>query len=128
MRIFLLRHGESLDDIEDAYGGIADYPLTEAGRQTAQLLATKLTSNGIKVIYTSPYRRALETAQILAECWEAELSIKEGLRERNSYGVLSGVTLRSSAVDQREAVSVEPDGLNESRSARTTRLVGSSCS
>jgi hypothetical protein len=30
MRIYLLRHGESLDDIEDAYGGIADYPLTEA--------------------------------------------------------------------------------------------------
>jgi len=92
MRIYLLRHGESVDDVEDAYGGIADYPLTEAGRQTATMLAKKLASKGIKVIYTSPYRRALETAQILAGEWKAELSIKDGLRERNSYGVLSGVT------------------------------------
>ena len=92
MRIYLLRHGESVDDVEDAYGGIADYPLTDAGRQTAKALAEKLAPEGIKIIYTSPYKRALQTAQILAAAWGVEFCIKEGLRERNSYGVLSGVT------------------------------------
>lgn len=92
MRIFLLRHGESADDIEDAYGGIADYPLTDAGQQTAKALAQKLAPEHIRIIYSSPYKRALQTAQILAGAWDAELCIKDGLRERNSYGVLSGVT------------------------------------
>ena len=92
MRVFLLRHGESVDDVEDAYGGIADYPLTDAGRQTARELADKMTGERIEMVYTSPYKRALETAEILAHAWGSGLCIKDGLRERNSYGVLSGVS------------------------------------
>jgi broad specificity phosphatase PhoE len=92
MRLFLLRHGESADDVVDAYGGIADYPLTDAGRETAKELAKKLAPEQIRIIYTSPYKRALQTAQILADDWGSEICIKDGLRERNSYGVLSGVT------------------------------------
>lgn len=92
MRLFLLRHGESVDDIEDAYGGIADYPLTESGRKTAQALADKLAPEQIKRIYTSPYRRARETAEILADKWRVDVCVEDGLRERNSYGVLSGVS------------------------------------
>jgi broad specificity phosphatase PhoE len=92
VQIYLLRHGESSDDVEDAYGGIADYPLTEAGRHTAEELAAKLAPCRIKHIYTSPYQRALQTAQILQRAWSADVKVIPGLRERNSYGVLSGVT------------------------------------
>lgn len=32
MKILFVRHGESIDDIEDRYGGAADFDLTEKGR------------------------------------------------------------------------------------------------
>jgi broad specificity phosphatase PhoE len=92
MRLYLLRHGESVDDIEDAYGGIADYPLTDSGRVTAKTLAESLANSGISILYSSPYRRANETAKILQTALACPLEIIDDLRERNSYGVLSGVT------------------------------------
>src|SRR6266508_3785156 len=91
MKIFLLRHGESVDDIEDAYGGIADFPLTDNGRSTAQELANKLSSSGIEVLYSSPYRRASETAEIVSKVLGCQIKTIKNLRERNSYGVLSGI-------------------------------------
>src|SRR5438105_1487309 len=92
MKVYLVRHGESVDDLEDAYGGIADYPLTDSGRSTARTLAEKLSDSGIGLLYSSPYKRAYETAQIIQATVGCELRVLEDLKERNSYGVLSGVT------------------------------------
>jgi len=91
MNIYLLRHGESTDDIEDCYGGIADFPLTEAGKRTAEALAQKLSASKIEILYSSPYKRALETAKFISGSLRCELKVIPDLRERNSYGVLSGV-------------------------------------
>lgn len=91
MKIFLVRHGESVDDIEDCWGGMADFPLTEAGRQTASALAQKLVGSGIEVIYSSPYKRAHETATIVAQSLGRSIKVVDGLKERNSYGVITGV-------------------------------------
>lgn len=91
MRIYLIRHGESVDDIEDCYGGIADFELTESGMQTAKMLAAKLADSRIELLYSSPYQRAAETANIIASALGCEIKTIPDLRERNSYGVLSGV-------------------------------------
>ncbi|MCL4531415.1 MAG: histidine phosphatase family protein [Chloroflexi bacterium] len=91
MKIFLLRHGESVDDVEDAYGGIADFPLTDSGRQTAKALAGRLSGSGIEILYSSPYKRAHETATIVGNALNCKVEVVPDLRERNSYGVLSGV-------------------------------------
>ena len=91
MKIYLLRHGESVDDIEDCYGGIADFPLTEEGCKTAQELAKKLSKSGIKLLYSSPYKRAHETAEFISKVLGCSIKIVNDLRERNSYGILSGV-------------------------------------
>jgi broad specificity phosphatase PhoE len=91
MKIYLIRHGESVDDIEDCYGGVADFPLTEAGRQTAKVLAQKLVESKIEILYSSPFKRASETAAIITEYLNCEIKIISDLKERNSYGVISGV-------------------------------------
>lgn len=93
MKIYLVRHGEAGDDLDDSYGGAADHQLTTRGESQARDLASALKTRVIEKMYTSPQRRALKTATIIAH----ELSISndvcvvEDLRERNSYGVLSGI-------------------------------------
>jgi len=99
MKIFLVRHGEAEDDLDDSYGGAADHKLTPKGESQARELAEELRAESIEKIYTSPQRRALTTATIIAN----ELSISdavcvvEDLRERNSYGVLSGIPKNKAA-------------------------------
>lgn len=94
MRIYVVRHGEAEDDIEDAYGGCADFRLTDRGRQQAVEAAAGLSDASIDAIFSSPLVRASETAEILAtELGGAlDVRIRPGLRERNSYGVLSGIS------------------------------------
>jgi broad specificity phosphatase PhoE len=93
MRLYVVRHGESVDDIEDCYGGIADFPLTARGQGQAREVGSQLAGEGIQAIYSSPLARAHECAQIIAEQIPGEVPVKviRELQERNSYGVLSGV-------------------------------------
>lgn len=91
MKVYLVRHGESIDDVEDCYGGIADFELTDSGTKTAKVMAEKLKDSGINILYSSPYKRASQTADIIAETLGCEVTTVSDLRERNSYGVLSGV-------------------------------------
>jgi len=93
MHIYLLRHGEAQDDIVDAYGGAADHPLTPRGGEQALELGRKLRGCGIERIYTSPLRRAAATSDIVAQELgvTGQVRIIDALRERNSYGVLSGI-------------------------------------
>ena len=92
MKIYLIRHGESTGDIEDRFGGDYDDHLTEKGKQQAQELANKLKDRGIEIIYTSPKFRARETAEEVAKQLNVPIEEVENLRERNNYGILSGMT------------------------------------
>lgn len=91
MKIFLIRHGETTGDIEDRYGGDYDDHLTEKGKQQAMELADTLRGRGIQIIYHSPRIRATETAEILGNVLKVELKAVNDLRERNSYGILTGM-------------------------------------
>jgi broad specificity phosphatase PhoE len=92
MRLYIVRHGESVDDIEDCYGGVADFPLTDKGRAQAKEAATKLRHAQIDVVYSSPLARARESAEIIAATLSAgPIVVIDDLQERNTYGVLSGV-------------------------------------
>ncbi len=91
MKIYLIRHSESIDDIEDCYGGISDFDLTENGKNKVRNYQEKIKDYGIEKIYTSPYKRAYQTAQILNEKINVELEVVDDIRELNQYGILSGV-------------------------------------
>lgn len=57
MKIYLIRHSESIDDIENCYGGIADFDLTENGKDKVKESRKEIDNYGIEKIYTSPYKR-----------------------------------------------------------------------
>lgn len=90
MKMILIRHGESIDDILDCYGGAADYSLSDSGKQTAENVANALSETAIEKIYSSPLKRAIQTAETIDLLKQCGISIITELKERNSYGVLSG--------------------------------------
>jgi broad specificity phosphatase PhoE len=82
MKLFFARHGESEANILEEFSNRGwKHGLTGKGRQQAHQLAQNLTAAGITKIYTSPLRRAVETAQILALALDAPLELNDALRE-----------------------------------------------
>ena len=68
--IYFIRHGESEANLKGIFAGQKDHSaLTEKGRQQAGLEAEKIQQMHITpdVIITSPMKRALETAEIIAQ-------------------------------------------------------------
>lgn len=91
MKIFMIRHCESKDDILNCYGGCADFDLTENGENTAYEYSNKLNNLGIEKVFTSPYKRAKKVAKIFGDKLGCDIEIVDDLREINTYGVMSGV-------------------------------------
>jgi broad specificity phosphatase PhoE len=80
-RLILIRHGETDWNVEGRYQGQADPPLNQRGLAQARQLAQKLRGVGLDVLYSSPLRRALQTAQILAEALDVLLHTEPRLME-----------------------------------------------
>jgi len=93
MIIYFVRHGESIDDIEDRYGGWADYSLTEKGIRTAKETGEKLKQKnlGAEIVFTSPLLRASQTADQISKILNLNVIVDQYLKERNTYGLLCGV-------------------------------------
>lgn len=91
MKLILVRHGESVDDTINCYGGAADFSLNESGREAAKELAQTFVYLKVDKIYSSPMKRAKETAQEIEAVKTCGILTIDGLRERNSYGVISGI-------------------------------------
>ncbi len=77
----MVRHGETDWNRERRYQGHADTPLNDAGRRQARELASALGTEGLSAVYTSPLRRASETAAIIADRLGLEALELEALRE-----------------------------------------------
>ena len=68
MRFLFLRHGESEANLLEVFSNRGwKHPLTQNGRRQVEKLAEALHHCGVVAIYTSPLRRAVESAQILGE-------------------------------------------------------------
>ena len=79
--IVLVRHGETDWNRERRFQGHADRPLNEAGRLQARGLAESLAGEDLSAVYSSPLRRASETAAIVAGHLGLEPVELEALRE-----------------------------------------------
>lgn len=80
-RLFLVRHGATVSTAEDRFSGSLDVPLSDEGREQAQRLALRLSSQVIGAVYASPLGRAVETASLLAKPHRLEVHTRPELRE-----------------------------------------------
>lgn len=65
VRLLLVRHGESVWNEEERVQGQQDIPLSEIGRKQAVALGKRLKSMDISVCFSSPLKRAFETAELV---------------------------------------------------------------
>jgi probable phosphoglycerate mutase len=79
--ILLARHGETDWNRKGRFQGHADPPLNETGRAQAAMLAGELAGIELAVVYSSPLRRALETAKVVAAEHGLEPVSADALRE-----------------------------------------------
>jgi broad specificity phosphatase PhoE len=94
---YLARHGESDWNVANRFQGVIDRPLTDRGRRQAHELAEKLADKDVDAVYSSPLRRALDTATIVAARYELEPIQDAGLREVDvgSWAGLSRVDVQA---------------------------------
>ncbi len=90
-RVFVARHGETVDNAGERWQGWSDSPLTPRGRAQAQALARRLASEPLAAAYSSDLGRALETARIACMPHGLEPQPLPALRERD-VGRFSGLT------------------------------------
>lgn len=92
-QIYLIRHGQSKANAEGRVQGWFDSPLSELGIQQARCLALRLAAEGrFYALFTSPLRRATQTAQIIAGHLNCPVNFEADLREYN-MGPIAGLTL-----------------------------------
>jgi 2,3-bisphosphoglycerate-dependent phosphoglycerate mutase len=72
----------------------AERPLSEQGRKDARKLSCKLAQSGIDTIYSSPFKRALETVEPLSRETGIQIQIRNDLRESEKNEELPNVRKR----------------------------------
>lgn len=92
LRIYFMRHGETVWNTERRYQGMTDIELSETGRRQAEIAATRFRNIKIDKIYSSPLKRAMETARPIAEEKGLEINAEENFREIH-FGEWEGMTV-----------------------------------
>jgi broad specificity phosphatase PhoE len=65
--LILARHGQTTWNVVEVFRGQADVDLDDTGLKQAELLADYLSDREIKVVYSSPLKRAQKTASAVAK-------------------------------------------------------------
>ncbi len=117
MRLILVRHGETDWNRLRRIQGISDLELNETGRRQAEALAQALKNQRVEAIYTSPLKRARDTAHAIGRHHPVEIVTLFGLRELDA-GEVDGLTYQEMATQYgdfldkwiRDCTSIRPPG------------------
>ena len=90
-KVILVRHGQTLWNLEMKYQGHCDVALTDKGIHQAELAAIRLAKEDISAVYASDLNRAFKTAECIAEKHNLSVTAIPELREIN-FGDWEGMT------------------------------------
>lgn len=89
MEIYIVRHGQTVWNIEKRLQGRSDIALTQKGIDLAVETGENLKDTGFDIIYSSPLKRALQTAEAIRGSRDIEIRIDDRLKEL-SFGDYEG--------------------------------------
>jgi 2,3-bisphosphoglycerate-dependent phosphoglycerate mutase len=88
----LVRHGQSLWNLQNRFTGWVDVPLTERGRDEARAAGEALRGIAFDVAYTSALRRAQETLALVMDAAGLDVPvIRDAALNERDYGDLAGL-------------------------------------
>ena len=87
--LYLVRHGESIYNAEGRVQGQEDVPLSELGLRQSEAAAGALGPLPVERIYSSPLRRALQTAKVIATQLRLPIILDDRLKELHA-GIFQG--------------------------------------
>jgi alpha-ribazole phosphatase/probable phosphoglycerate mutase len=93
-KIFLIRHGETVDANSRRYKGHIDIDLSDNGIAQVKRLSDHVGARHavpLRAVYCSDLSRAIKSAEIIAEPFSLKPVINVGLKERN-FGVWEGMS------------------------------------
>ena len=67
LRLYMMRHGETVWNTERRYQGMTDIELSQTGIKQAECAEKRFENIEIDKIYCSPLKRAMATAKPIAE-------------------------------------------------------------
>jgi len=122
-QLILLRHGQSVWNLENRFTGWTDVALSDRGREEARAAGLKMAGEGIepRCCFTSYLRRAIHTLDIALDamnlCWLPV--VKDWHLNERHYGALQGLDKAATAAEYgagqvhvwRRSYDVRPPGL-----------------
>lgn len=98
-KLVIVRHGQSVYNLENKFTGWEDVELTGGGREQAHFAAKKLKGYPFNHAFTSVLKRAIETLQIIIDDLKLDIPVtkNKALNER-SYGDLQGLNKAETAI------------------------------
>lgn len=110
MTLYFVRHGETeYNRHHQLMGQRIDASLDSTGRQQAHQVIPKIPKD-FTIIYSSPLKRAAETAKIIADFFNKNIEIRQELKERD-FGKLSGMNWHEIDSIAGEALSEQDENL-----------------
>lgn len=102
--VYLVRHGESVSNLNKRFSGITDVELSENGREQARAAGQSLMGEKISHVYSSSLKRAGDTAKII--CGEIGFDehsiITENCLVEVDFGAFENMTWDEIYADYRE--------------------------
>jgi broad specificity phosphatase PhoE len=80
-RLILARHGETAWNVDRIFRGRSEVDLDDVGARQAELLGEYLGNWKLDAIYSSPVKRALDTANTVAAYQKIEVRVADGLTD-----------------------------------------------
>ena len=112
MNLYIIRHAIAVDEATSNYESDSERPLTDKGRKKMRQIAKALRHLGVEfdLILSSPYIRAWETAEILADVFKMKnkIAFSDNLIPLGSPELLIGEINEKHTVDSLAIVGHEP--------------------
>jgi phosphohistidine phosphatase len=112
MNLYIIRHAIAVDEATSDYESDSERPLTDKGRKKMRQIAKALRNLGVEfdLILSSPYVRACETAEILADLFKMKDKVvfSDNLIPLGNPQLLIGEINEKPAMDSLAIVGHEP--------------------
>lgn len=107
MKIYYIRHGATESNLSNKWQGLSDIELSEVGLQQIEYLKNSIQNWDIDVIYTSPLKRALKTADALKKI-NTEIIVDNRIIERD-FGSLEQTEVKDNQKELLADININTD-------------------